>query len=205
MTKQVLPLRLTDRARRAQAMMHATPGLLLILTGLEGLLSGKSHRPWIDGLGILAGLLLVIMLRRELRSKHATHTGVHWYDVIVGCVIILEGAHKLHKNEWFQPSTILMLVGVLMIVIGFFHHKLELLRRLEWDDERFCLHLRPLYRFSMKWSDLDSVKLDGTTLILTNKSKKTHSVNLRRIENRGEVGSAIEEQMRAGRGPAPTT
>lgn len=196
MTKRTLQLKLTERARRAQMLFHATPGLYLILNGVSAILSGHAAHLWADILGIVAGLALLIALKREFTAKHHAHGKVAWFEVLVGIVVMIEGFHKLHHGKsWIQPGTLLMLVGVMFILIGIFHNKLSGQRRLTCTPSGFKLRIRPIRSFSGEWKDIKSFALEGTSLVIKLKNDSVTNHSLRAIENRTEVLNVLNEEL----------
>jgi len=195
MAVRTLKLKLTDRARRAQMMNHATPGIMLIILGVSALLSGHTEHLWVDILGIVAGLALLISLKRELKSKGHGHSRVAWFDVIAGIVVIIEGYHKLHPGRWFQPGTLLMLVGLMFILIGIFHEKINGFRLLTCTDSGFTVRTRLIRSFSGQWREIKSFALDGNSLVIQRKDNSAEKHGLRRIENRAEVLRVLNEEL----------
>ncbi len=195
MAERTLKLNLTESARRGQMMYHSMPGIMLIVYGVSALLEGHSEHLWVDILGIVAGAALLISLRRELKSKGHGHSRVAWFDVLAGIVVIIEGYHKLHPGRWFQPGTLLMLVGVMFILIGIFHNRLNALRRLTCTDEGFKVRTRPIRSFSGLWKDIKSFALDGNSLVIQHKDNSTEKHSLRRIENRAEMLGVLNEEL----------
>jgi hypothetical protein len=177
-------------------LFHATPGLYLILNGVSAILSGHAAHLWADVLGIVAGLALLIVLKREFTAKHHAHGKVAWFEVLVGIVVMIEGFHKLHHGKsWFQPGTLLMLVGVLFIVIGIFHNQITSLRRLTCTAKGFKLRTRPIRSFSGEWQDIKSFALEGTSLVIKHQDDSVTKHSLRTIDNRAEVLSMLNEEL----------
>lgn len=197
MTKRTLQLKLTERARRGQMLFHATPGLYLILNGVSAILSGHAAHLWADILGIVAGLALLIALKRELSAKAHGHSKVAWFEVLAGIVVMIEGFHKLHHNKsWFQPGTLLMLVGVMFILIGIFHNQISSLRRLTCTNEGFKLRTRPIRSLSGEWKDIKTFALESTSLVIKHQNDSITKHSLRTIENRAEVLNVLNEELR---------
>ncbi|MBL0063250.1 MAG: hypothetical protein IPP40_17655, partial [bacterium] len=151
MAERTLKLNLTEGARRGQMMYHSMPGIMLIVYGVSALLEGHSEHLWVDVLGIVAGAALLISLKRELKSKGHSHSRVAWFDVLAGIAVIIEGYHKLHPGRWFQPGTLLMLVGLMFILIGIFHEKINGFRILTCNDNGFTIRTRLIRSFSGQW------------------------------------------------------
>lgn len=176
-------------------MNHATPGVVLIVLGVSALLSGHTEHVWIDVIGIIAGVALVVSLKREWKRNDHHHSKVGWFDIIAGIVIILEGYHKLHPGKWFQPGTVLMLVGLMAILIGIFHDRISSARNLTCTDKGFTLRPRLISSFSGQWKDIKSFSLEGNVLVIENKSKSTEKHNLRRIENKLEALGMLNDEL----------
>ncbi|MBK6765493.1 MAG: hypothetical protein IPG71_03960 [bacterium] len=202
---RTLQLHLTDRARRAQMMNHATPGIMLIVLGVSAILSGHTEHLWIDIIGIIAGVALIVSLKREWKHGAHGHGKVGWFDIIAGIVIVIEGYHKLHPGKWFQPGSLLMLVGVMTIVIGIFHHRITALRRLTCTNDGFKLRSRLISSFSGKWRDIHNFSLDGTSLVIERRDKSVSRHSLRRIENRLDVLKTLEEELERCRSASNVT
>ncbi len=203
MPVRVLPLQLTDRARRAQMMNHATPGIMLIVLGVSAILSGHTEHLWIDIVGIIAGVALIASLKREWKHGAHGHSKVGWFDVIAGIVVILEGYHKLHPGKWFQPGSLLMLVGVAFIFVGIFHHKISAARNLTCTDDGFTLRSRLFSSFSGQWKDTKSFALEGNSLVIQRKDNSIKKHGLRRIENKLEVLKVLNEGLGRNTDGAP--
>lgn len=195
MAERALKLKLSDRAKRGQMMYHAVPGVYLILNGVTNLLGGHAEHLWVDLLGIAAGLALLFVLRRELKHKGHGHGQVAWFEVVAGVVVVIEGFHKLHPDDWFQPGSILMLAGLMFVAVGLFHERLITFRSLKCTDEGFALRIRPIYRLAGKWADIQSLALDGNKLVITNKDGSTSSASLRSIDNRQEVLAMLQAEL----------
>lgn len=202
MAERTLKLQLTESARRGQMMYHATPGVMLIVYGVSSLMSGHPEHLWVDVLGIVAGLALLSSLKRELKGKCHGHSRVAWFDVLAGIVVIIEGYHKLHPGKWFQPGTLLMLVGLMFILIGIFHEKINGFRQLTCTDTGFTVRTRLIRFFSGQWKDIKSFALEGNSLVIQRKDNSTEKHSLRRIENRGEVLKVLNEELGFRRGTA---
>ncbi|MCB9357623.1 MAG: hypothetical protein H6505_03530 [Calditrichaeota bacterium] len=198
MTTRTLPLHLTKRAKRALMFNHSIPGVVLIITGVAALRGGWHEHSWIDLLGLVAGVLLVIALVRELKAEERhEHVKIAWFDVLAGIVITLEGYHKLHPGEWFQPGSVLMFVGVMLFFVGLFHAKLPHIRQLKCADEGFTMRLRPIYAISGKWASIQSIALDRNTLLIRKSDDSVKKHSLRKIENRDEVLRVLNEELAA--------
>ncbi|MBK8127477.1 MAG: hypothetical protein IPK53_00670 [bacterium] len=195
MNARSLKLHLSDRAKRGQMMYHAVPGLYLILNGVSNLFGGHVEHLWVDLLGIAAGLALLFVLKRELKHKGHSHGKVAWFEVIAGVVVMIEGFHKLHRDEWFQPGTVQMLAGLLFVAVGLFHERLLAFRTLRCTDEGFAMRIRPIYRISGKWSDIKSFALDEDKLVVTRTDGSTTPSSLRSIENRADVLAMLNAEL----------
>lgn len=195
MSERTLKLNLTEGARRGQMMYHSMPGIMLIVYGVSALLEGHSEHLWVDILGIVAGAALLISLRRELKSKGHGHSRVAWFDVLAGIAVIIEGYHKLHPGKWFQPGSLLMLVGLMFILIGIFHEKINGFRLLTCTDKGFTIRTRLIRSFSGQWKDVKSFALEGNALVIQHKDNSTEKHGLRRIENKLEVLNVLNEEL----------
>jgi hypothetical protein len=195
MATETLHLKLTERARRQQHMSHLSPALLLIFLGIDALLGGHSERLWLDLLGLIVGLALLIAFKREISSKGRHHSRIGWIDVIAGLVLIVEGLHKLHSGKWFQPGTVTMLLGVAVILIGLLHNRLPKLRRLTCTDEDFSLRTRPISSLALMWQEIEKIELKDLRLVLALKDGTQRTINLRRIENRAEAAEMLKTKL----------
>ena len=194
MNGRTIQLHPTARVRRGQQLQHALPALLLIWLGVEELLGGELAHPWVTWLGLIAGSVLLVLLKRNWSRPEHSHGLVDWYDVVAGVVIIIEGYHKIHQGHWFQPGTLTVGLGVAVILMGVFHRQLAARRQLAIDAGGFLLRRRPFGGLRMRWSDLQAVKLDGTTLCLRTDGSETR-VSLRRIENRDQVLKELRAEL----------
>jgi hypothetical protein len=195
MTSETLHLTLTDRARRAQHASHLTPAVMLIVLGVQELMGGEREHLWLDLLGIVLGFALLIAFKREFGRKGGhSHSRVGWFDVLAGMVIALEGYHKLHPGRWFQPGTVLMIVGAVIMLIGFQHHRLPQLRRVICTDEGFSIRTRPFVWLTMRWRDVAGIELEGNRLMIGQENGSHRSINLRRIANRDQVLEMVKRQ-----------
>lgn len=175
---------------------HSIPGVLLIITGVSSLLSGHTEHLRIDVLGIVIGAALLVVLKRELKSKHGSHSKVAWFEVLAGIVIVLEGFHKLHHDKsWFQPGTLMMAAGVAVFLLGLFHAKLPAFRKLTYTETGFKVRTRPIRSFSGRWKDIKSFALDGNKLVIEQKNGSTKKHTLRSIENRLDVLKILNEEL----------
>jgi uncharacterized membrane protein YgdD (TMEM256/DUF423 family) len=196
MTTRTLPLQLSKRAQRAMMFNHAIPGLVLIITGAGSLAEGWHEHSWIDLAGLLFGVTQIIVLARELKSKHAhAHKKIAWFEVITGVVIFLEGYHKLHPGKAFQPATMLMILGIVLFFIGLFHTKLPAIRLLTCTDEGFTVRTRPIRYFKGKWAEIKSFSLEGDKLLMRKSDDSLQKRSLRSIENRAEVLQILNEEL----------
>jgi hypothetical protein len=195
--RKIIPLHLTEKAKRGKLFAHLSPGILLLLIGVEALISGTSEHLWLDLLSIAAGLGLLFLLRREIKGKsgHVEHPSVHWFEVVAGAVLVLEGVHHLHPGHWFQPGVLTILVGAAVAAMGIFSRRLDKLQRLEISAEGFYLRPRMISRLRMRWDELKDARLDGTTLSLQTKAGTERRISLRRIQNREEVLKALKEGL----------
>lgn len=198
MAELVLPLQLTLRARRGQLVQHAVPAVYLVLIGLEALLAGEGNVHWLDGIGLITGLLLLFLFKRSWRDTHSTaHAGIGWYDVVAGVVIFIEGLHKYHSGKYFQPATLTMVLGVLVVLMGLNHARFQSLRKLTITDAHFTVRTGLLRSLTVPWSEFRSVALHGNTLQVTTNRSSRKSISLRRIENRDAVCAAISTSAAA--------
>jgi len=182
-------------------MNHATPGVMLIVLGVSAILSGHAKHLWVDILGIVAGVTLIVSLKREWKHDAQGHSKVGWFDIIAGIVIFIEGYHKLHPGKWFQPGSLLMLVGVLTIVIGIFHHRITALRRLTCTGDGFTLRSRLISSFSGTWRDIQNFSLEGSSLVIERHDTSSSRHSLRRVENRLDVLKALNEELARSQDP----
>ena len=114
-------LRYTARVTRVQALMHMSPGALLLLTGLPDLLGGESHglMTW---LSVLSGGSVVIAAFREIAPRtHHSHGGVRWLDVLAAVMLCVEALHHFKPDRGFQVAFGYAFAAVLTFLIGVFH------------------------------------------------------------------------------------
>jgi hypothetical protein len=192
MPTETLRLKLTERARRAQHLSHLSPAVLLILLGLEALMGIEHEHRVIALLGLAAGIALLIAMRHEFRRKQHSHSRVGWFDVIAGVVIILEGAHMHHPGRWFQPGTLTMILGVIVVFVGIFHQRLPKLRRLVCTESGLLLRVRPFVWLSLPWEQVEGIELQNNRLVVQVAGGGLRTVNLRRIENRAEAAEMMK-------------
>jgi len=192
----IVHLHLTRSSRVALRANHVFPAVMLILVGVEGLLEGGGEgfiRPVIE---IVVGAAVLFAVRRELKRDRAIHTGVGWFDVFAGLMIIWEGIGKLHAGRIFQPGALLVLTGVATIAIGLFHRRFAGIRSLRFSPEGFHITLSPLRRLKIRWTDLSKIDSRGDSVMITLVGGRTRRISLRRIENRSDVTQAINTHWR---------
>ncbi|HEY3295475.1 MAG TPA: hypothetical protein VGL38_08550 [bacterium] len=201
MASKTLHLKLTHRAHMAQHRSHLAPALMLIILGMGELVQGEQEHLALNLLGIAAGLALMILFKREASRKGAhSHSRVAWYDVVAGVVIMMEGVHKLHGHKWWQPGTLTMAAGFVVMLAGILQQKLPKLRRLRVTDHGFSLRTRPISSLAMAWSDVESIELKDNRLTVHRKGGGERRISLKRIENRAEALQMLQESLAERKG-----
>jgi hypothetical protein len=186
------------RARRvllAQGARHAFIGLLLLLNGLGAIREG-AHASWIDYLGVAAGALLLVAFAREVRaSRHASRGhgahGIGWVDVFAGLVTFVEAAHYHHQGKHLLPWAY-VLVGVLLLVVGFSHPALGRMRRLVVDERGFDIRLSPWRRVRRAWSEVASFSLGQTRIDLVLLDGRVERLDLGDVDDASAAMSAFD-------------
>ncbi len=185
----------TKKVKFARAFNHLAPGMLLVLMGIENLSHGESEHLVFALLGIGAGAALIISFIRDMRqSAHAAHHGVHWFDVFAGIVIGLEAWHKYKPEKGFQPATLLFIVGVITFLLGLFHGKLSVSRRLTCDGNGFLARTSPFHKLELAWKDIAAVQTSNDAIQITAINGENREINLRRVENKNALVNFFEAQ-----------
>jgi hypothetical protein len=186
----------TEKFRRAQMLGHFMPGVLLVLSGLEYLLSDESGHVWSPWLNIIAGSLVITTIIYEFRfAKKDSHVLINWVDIFAGIVLGVEGINHLHPGKWFQPGTLYIMLGCFTLGKGILHAKIPQIRKITFSDMGFSAKTTPLTKFSIEWNALSDVHYENPKIFLTTKTGKTHIINLRRVENQEEVVIALKRYV----------
>ena len=195
MNEKIIILKPTPARKRALMVNDALPGVLLLINGL-GALGEESSNTVLTYLNIAAGVAVIVALVYEWkRGNSESHRIVSWFDVIAGMVLIVEAINRHHPGRWFQPAIFYFLIGVLTIVRGLFHSRFPSFRRLVLDEKGFVLRTSPFRRLKLNWDEVDSVSLEGMILSVKIKNGKTHTISLRRVENREEIVEGIHSNL----------
>lgn len=191
-TAQVLRLHPTRRLRFRLSLVHAGPGLVVLLAGLGAL--GEAHGPhahgpaWMPWLMIAAGAGVLGSIAWELATHHPhRHSPVGWSEVFAGAMLIVEGVHVHHPHDPVQPAYGYFLAGALAILIGLNHSRLAGLRRLTLDERGFEARLGPWRALAARWDALAAVARDGDALVVTVRDGGVERLALDEAENRDEA------------------
>ena len=128
-------------------------------------------------------------------SKKEEHAIVSWIDIFAGIVLIVEGINHLHTVRWFQPGTLYIMLGCFTITRGILHTKIPRVRNITFNERGFTAKPTGLIKFSLEWNTLSVVRYENPKVFFTTKTGKTHIMNLRRVENKEEVMTALNKYL----------
>ncbi len=202
MPAQTIILKPTRFRRRALAVNHALPGVLLVLDGIGTLAEGRGEHLPLAAAGIIAGAAVLATVGRELAARvEAEHRTVGWIDVFAGIVLVVEGANHFHPDKGFQPAHLYALVGVATSLKGLFHARLARWRRITFDEAGITGRLSLFRSVRLRWSDVASVVESGDrVLAVIGPDESRRTINLRGVENVALVKEAFREQMEQRKG-----
>jgi hypothetical protein len=206
MEKTVIHFTPTLRARRARMLNDGLPGLLLLLTGLDGITSPGGEHYEIGWLNILVGGALIAVTVFEWRKNASVpETLINKMDLFAGVVLFVEGLNRYKPWKGFQPSYGYFFIGVLVAVKGLVHSKLPVVRRMVLDGEGVAARTSPVRKLSLRWTDISSIAIGDSAIEFQLREGRIRRLGLRRIENRAEVAAALTDaagrngiQVRAG-------
>ena len=140
---------------------------------------------------LAAGALLLIVAGRELRGIESRHAGS--LNLVAGAALLTEWAVTVaDRGRLFRPT---LLAGLLSIGLGLFHHRLGARQRnrrvLRVDDEGVSFRLNVFRRFQVRWSELASISIEPSEILLARRDGGFHRIPLARLANADEVREAI--------------
>jgi hypothetical protein len=186
--EDIIYYRPTRKAKVAKSINHVFAGVLLLLYGLLSLLRHESDHLFLDGLSVAAGAALLFSFFCEIRrSQKAEHHRIGWVDVCAGIVILLEAWHKFNPAKRFQPAVLLALVGIVTLLLGFFHHKLSRIARLKCDERGFFSKSSLWRGLHVRWTDVVAVEYEPAAILVTTRSGRNRRIGLRRYANKEEI------------------
>jgi hypothetical protein len=195
MNESTIYLKPNKRMKFARSFGHVTPGIILVLSGLEGLASAGREHLWLALLSIAAGAAVVIAFIREMRHTRsdAPH-GINWLDVFAGIVLFVEAAHRYSPEKGFQPAHGYAFAGLLTIALGIFHARLAALARITCTKEGVFARTAPFRSVKVAWEDIASPQITDSVITLNTKSGDSPKIDLRTVENKNEVIEFFNKQ-----------
>ena len=193
MNELTIDFKPTEKFRRSQMLGHLMPGVLLLLAGIESLLSDEAQHIWNPWLNIIAGGSVLTAIIYEFKfAKKNSRALVSWIDIFAGIVLGVEGINHLHPGRWFQPGILYILLGCFTITRGILHTKIPHVRKIIFREAGFSVNTRVFNRLSLEWNAISAVEYNDPKIYVTTKRGKTHTINLRRVENKEEVVTALK-------------
>ena len=193
MTEQIektVKLHLGQRQKRVLLINDTYPGILTVIAGI-GMIQG-GHSRLLGAVSILAGLTLVAFGVKEWRSTPGEgHHGIHWFDVFGGMVTIVDALVMYKPTKGFQPATLYIFAGLVIIAKGVFASKLPGMRRLTITKDGFKIRTSPFRVLKMSWDDIVVLTVDKSKVSVTTKENNTRGISLRRVANSSEAAAEL--------------
>ena len=199
--------------RRLQAadlltkLQHVFGGFPLLFIGLRKIVSSSPEWPMAIvevAIGGLVVLTFIRELRQTLRSKEhehpsAWHTAIGWFDLAAGGLLIFEAFHQPHvKPGYLRPQFLSGTVAIgLGIFQGRFHGWRNRRRYLKLDANGMQCRLSPFRRFSLAWTELESVEISDKEATFKTKEGQQRTIRTGLYNNANEIRSAISDHARA--------
>ena len=202
-----------DIAGVVSKLQHAVAGFPLFTIALGKLREG--HELPLAGLEMAIAVVVLGTFFIEMRAlihKHRNpghehkHAAVGWFDIAAAGMLIFEAFHGEHtKPGYLRPPFFSAIITLGMgLFHGKFHHARLKSRYLKMDEAGIECRPSRFRKFSVRWTDLATVKIADNKAVFQRKDGSAHSLGLRGLHNRSAVQKAIEEQARvAGLLPAP--
>jgi len=186
---RTIPLQRTARSQKLLLLNDMIPSLILLATGVGTLLSGTNTKLAIANI-VSGGLISVFGVRewRGLSKEH--HHRIQWYDVVSGCVIMLDAVMMYKPWKGFQPADLYFALSLFLILKGFSVIKPKGIRLLKISEDGFSIRTGPFFGLRMEWKDVENVSMNGTSLVVST-HEGTKKISLRLVENRDEVYQAL--------------
>ncbi|MFO1053339.1 MAG: hypothetical protein U1F36_14090 [Planctomycetota bacterium] len=186
---EIIPLERTRGVRRAMLLNDMLPGFAVLFGGLS-LLSIEGRRAYAI-ISLLTGGALCAAGVREWRSSSESTSRFCWVDVCGGVVALLTALMTYKPQKAFQPATLAILVGVLLLVRGLFPHLFPRLRKLRLDEDGFSLRLSPLRSCRRTWPELERIETRPRAVTLHHRDGRIRTVSLRSVANAEVVVAAL--------------
>jgi hypothetical protein len=205
----VVPL-LSRRAKRVvtvQKLNHVIPTVGLIASGVQSLQHGaKGFELALAIVEILTSVLLIATLGRSIRAArasgpaphHAPHSGVDWVDIWAAGVLFAEAGERWHLRHHIARPIIL--TALLTLGLGLAHAPMDAFRRrrrsMRITADGMRIPGKPFRSFDARWADIASVHLSEASAEIRTHAGRVRRLDLRDLENAGEVRTALEEAQR---------
>jgi hypothetical protein len=197
MPDQIIYLQASKRRQRAEKFNLFLAGMLLLLTGIDALLSSAEHIafPWLN---VLVGSIILGSVVYELKlSKHTDRRVIKWIEIVAGLALMTEAVNHYHSGKFLQPALFYLLVGIVMCGKGIFHTRWPHFRRLSVDNTGFFLRTSPFKKIQHRWDELRSIRMNKKEIRIILKNGTDHAVSLRTTGNSGEIISLLTERATA--------
>lgn len=196
MNELTIDFKPTEKFRRSQMLGHLMPGVLLLLTGIESLLSDETQHIWNPWLNTITGSSVLAAITYEFKfAKKDSHALISWIDIFAGIALGVEGINHLHPGRWFQPGILYILLGCFTITRGILHTKIPHVRKIFFREAGFSVNTRVFNRLSLEWNTISVVRYENPKIFITTKNGKSHIINLRRVENKEEVWITLNKYL----------
>ena len=191
MPAEILPVqsRRAARMRKLQIAQHVIAAFVLVNAGIEH----GAHSPLAIA-EILAGGLLVVSVLRERRQGGHQH-GIAWVELAGAAMVTVEAIERT-KGPHHVSFVILSFVQPLVLfMFAMFDAQITQARYLKADDDYLELRLRLLFRRRIRWKDIRSFTVQGTTIML----EGARNLSLRdAVDRDGAVQWTVEQLRRRG-------
>jgi hypothetical protein len=147
------------RARRGQIAQHLLAAVLLIYAATQhGMKSPLAIAEIVAG-GLLIGTVIVQRVR-----KHAQHGHVAWVELAGAFMTLVESIERTRGRHHLSFVILSYLAPAILFAFAIFDAQINERRYLKADDEGFEMRLRLLFRRRVRWKDIGSFRVAGTTI-----------------------------------------
>jgi hypothetical protein len=188
----VLEDRVLAAARNLQAVQDVLSLVVLVPAAWARIGGGHPLMLGLAALEVVAIVLAVLSMARQLLGRSHGSAGVEWLNVFFGVVLLLEyGSRRLSGGKAIDPA---LVTGLLVLALAFSPvlRRFRARRRcMTMDDEGIRVRKSMLRRMKVRWADLASIEERGRTVWFVGRRGRRRSLSLRRYRNAHEIRDAL--------------
>jgi hypothetical protein len=207
LTDVTVPLvsRRRERVQLLQKILHGVPSLVLLLEGLERILTRQGDwNRWLGTAEAFASLLVLGAIGRAVGRLRwgAGHTPprqrvhphqVDWVTLTLAVLLFVEvAAHRVETSEWRHATIVL---ATLTLAVGLLHGRITAFeaRRhaLRVTDDGVSVGGRFVGRFTATWPEIARIDIDEKSAAIVLRDGRTQPFDLVDIRHGNDVTRAL--------------